>query len=673
MNLKILLLSSGLIASMCLRAQQSDTIAFTINDVPVYKTDLQRAFDKSNKNLEVKETIDQFLPKYIDFKLNLAEAQTEKIDTTEWFLREYRNFYAMLANQFLEDTVTENMFLRNIYSHLLEDREILHVLLPYDKSEILPEDTLNLYNQALKLREELIKNDFNGEGYYSKHNMQSKSLINIEQTNGYLGWVAPFMFNYPVENAIYKLKKGEVSMPVRSGKGFHVIKVLDVRPTRGQLTIEQVLFRFPNQQPTTHQIDSVRQIAENAYKAIKTSEDYDILCEEYASMYNLGKRGCEFGTISLETKLPATFTSAAYALTKPGDISKPVMTETGYHIIRLKEVIPPSSYDFLEPQLKNQVRFSDRLLYLNQLKKDSLFAKYNVKLNNSAYNSLKEIANKISHNNLDFHLKAVKKDELLFTINDTVSYYVQDFLDYIESTTNVAYDETAIDITPIYDNSANSNLSTDILDYSFLLFSTEKVKKYAYQVLDWYYPELKKTMSNLKIDLLVYGVYHKNIWKRGSSDQTGLAEYFAKNKFKYTWRSPRYRGIVVYAKNNKVIEAVQSLAKNMKMNDIDAMESAIDRKLKSAKTAVRMEKGVWAKGDNEFVDNQIFGTDKPKPRKIYPYYTVIGQLISSPETYKDEKAQVETDYRSFLESEWIKNLHQKYSVKINNDVIKDIQ
>lgn len=672
MNLRIAFLASPLFACLCSHAQQLDKVAFTINEKPVYYSELKQAFDESNKRLTKKETINQFLPRFIDYRLNLAEAQAECLDTTASFQREYNNFKASQAEKFLTDSLTENLFLRNIYSHLLEDREIIHVLLPYNKEDVFPSDTLTLYNEALTLREKLIKNNFKDKGYFSKQSMQIKSLLDFEQNNGYVGWVAPFMFSYPVEETIYSLNKGETSMPVRSGKGYHLVKVLDVRPARGQLTIEQVLFRFPCQYPNKQQRDSVRHAVNKIYKNIHSQEDFDILCADFAKVYNMGDRGCIFGTISLDTKLPATFTNAAFALKKPGDISKPVMTETGYHIIRLKAVIPPPSYDLLKWQLYNKVRFGDRLLYLNKQKSKSLFSKYNVSVNEDAYNFLKQATETLNPVNPEFLLKTTGYNDWLFTIDGKKSYTVKNFIDYIKTIITPSNDDMAMDLPLLFDNSAISDLSTDRLDYFFLLFSTSKIDDYAHQTLEDRYPEMKMLMEKFTEDVLVFDVKNKNIWDRASRDQLGLSDFFALNKSNYTWISPRFRGLVVHAKNNRAIENAKALSKYMNCDDIDVMDSEVRQKLNTDSVNVQIEKGIWAQGENSFVDNQLFSKVKPETRKNFPYFCIIGKLITAPETYKDDKARVENDYQSLLEKEWTNSLRQKYKVKINNDIIRDL-
>ena len=671
MKLKTLFFIIFSLLTINLVGQQQDIIAITIDGEPVYRSEIVRAYQESNAVLQEKEPFDEFLSRFVEFKLNIKEAKNQHIDKDEAFVRECSNFKISRSDTYLRDTTATHLFLKDIYAHLLEEREVNHVMIPFGQSGLFPSDTLELYKKALSLRDNLIKNNFTGEDYTTKQHLRTDIAFDLQSQNGYLGWIAPFMFSYPVENTIYHLDINEVSMPVRSAKGYHIVQLLNKRPARGQSRIQQVHYTFSEIPPTQHQIDSVRPIVENAYSKIRSTQDYDILCDNYAKAYGLGDKGCEFGLVSVESKMPPSFIDAVYGLQKPGDISKPVMTDYGFHILRLMEIVPLPSYDFLKQQIFSKVRFGDRLFYLNKANNDKLRKDYNFSINTKTYNQLYALTETLSPNDDNFIKKMADMDEILFSVDGAKSYKVKDFAVFLQKIMDRRVDEAEVDPTQIYDNSDASSLSSDLLDRLFDIYSSNEVKAYAKLNIDKRFPDFKNQMKRYEEELLLFYVKDKNIWKRASSDEKGLAKYFETHKKEYTWNSLKYRGLIVFCKDEKTLEKAKQLS--AKKNDLDELSSSLRKNLNEDIATVQIEKGIWSEGENEYIDNKVFSGAAPEERKGFPLFFVTGKLLSSPQTFNDDRARVEADYQVQLEKEWSGYLKNKYKVTTNTNVLKDIE
>lgn len=670
MRLKLFTFTVFILVSITIMAQQRDPVALTINGDPVYKSEVEQAFRESNARLVNKESLDEFLPRYIDYRCNLKEAKEQRLDQEESYKKEIANFKVRQANAYLLDTVSGYNFVKNIYDRLLEEREINHVLLPFDNEESFPSDTLVLYEKALELRNKLIKNNFTGEGYFSKEQLSTGIQFDNSLRNGYIGWVLPFMFPYPVENAIYDLRPGEISMPVRSVKGYHLVQLLDKRPSRGQLRIQQVHYSFSQIPPDKHQIDSVRPIAERGHNRIHSPEDYDALCASYSEQYGTGDKGCDFGLISLESQMPTSFINAVYNLKNVGDISRPVMTDFGFHIIRLAEEIPTPSFGALKPQLLDKIRFGDRLSYYNKSENQKLAQDYSLAVNKEAYKKLLALTETISPKNIDFIQKATHKDDILFTIDGSVTYRVKDFLGYLQSMLDRRVENE--DFNPfVYKKNEVKTLSSDILEEVFSLYCVNEIKAYARINPEKRFPYFKGMISKYSDDLLIYDVKNKNIWNKAATDEAGLRKYFDNHKSRYVWNAPKYKGLVIHCKNEEALDTAKSLT--AKTADLDELSSLLRKTLNSNIANVQIEKGLWAKGENGYVDNIIFAASAPEKKKGFPLFFVTGKLISSPQDFRDDRARVEADYQVQLEEQWNKYIKDKYKVEINQDVLKGIQ
>jgi peptidyl-prolyl cis-trans isomerase SurA len=92
----------------------------------------------------------------------------------------------------------------------------------------------------------------------------------------------------------------------------------------------------------------------------------------------------------------------------------------------------------------------------------------------------------------------------------------------------------------------------------------------------------------------------------------------------------------------------------------------------SART-VRVELGVFAQGDNAWVDKVIFNQGEGgKMRYGFTVVDVVGEMIKNPESYKDVKGVVTNDYQKYLEEEWVKKLRKKYKVEVYYDVLETV-
>lgn len=660
-----------ILSSISLIAQQQDPVAITINGEPIYKSEVEQAFQKSNAKLQKKESIGEFLPYYIDFKLNIKEAREQHLDKEESFTREIVNFKMMQSDSYLRDTLAEYNFLKNIYDRLQEEREINHVMIPFGKEEIFPSDTLALYKKALELRKELINNNFTGEGYSSKQNISTSIQFGNEPRNGYVGWVMPFMFPYPVENVIYNLNVKEISMPIRSVKGYHLVQLLDKRPSRGQLRVQQVHYSFPVVPPNRHQIDSVRVIAERVYSRIHSAEDYDELCARYAETYNTGEKGCDYGLISLESKMPPSFINAVYNLQDVGDISKPVMTDYGFHIIRLTEIVPSPSFKIMELQLFDRVRFGDRLSYFNEKGCEQLMKKMSFSVNNKAYKKLQALTEYTDPQSTDFIQKIKNEDDILFTIDGRKTYKVKDFILYLQDIMNRKVDKSEVDPLLIYDKNEIKTLSSDILDELFFIYSVNEVKRYAKENIEKILPGFDKIIKEYTEGLLLFNIKNKNIWERSAMDEKGLEQYFNDHNSRYTWDAPKYKGLIIHCKDEETLSKAKSLSSGK--SDLDGLSSVLRKTLNSGIATIQIEKGLWAKGENKYIDHEVFSGPAVEKKKAFPLFFVTGKLISSPQNFRDDRARVEADYQLQLEARWNEYLRKKYKVEINDNVINSIR
>lgn len=185
-------------------------------------------------------------------------------------------------------------------------------------------------------------------------------------------------------------------------------------------------------------------------------------------------------------------------------------------------------------------------------------------------------------------------------------------------------------------------------------------------------PELKNLVREYHDGLLLYEISNRTVWDKAAKDEAGLEAYFKKNKKKYAWDEPRFKGIAYHVKDQADVKAVRDCVKKLKFTDWnEALRKTFNN---DSIIRIRVEKGVFKKGDNALVDHNEFKKDTTVTTlKDYPIDATYGKILKKgPEDYNDVRGLVTADYQDMLEKEWVEALRKKYNVVINQEVLKTV-
>lgn len=203
--------------------------------------------------------------------------------------------------------------------------------------------------------------------------------------------------------------------------------------------------------------------------------------------------------------------------------------------------------------------------------------------------------------------------------------------------------------------------------------SDADVKAYADAHLEEKYADLRNLVKEYHDGILLFDVSLREVWDKANQDTEGLAAYFKANKKNYTWDAPRYKGSIIYAKNEVAAKAAKQIVKSAHP---DSVLSYLNQRVNvDSVMYVRVERGIWEAGKNSAVDKYGFKSKAAEytPSEEFPIVVPVGKVIKSPQEYTDERAKVTTDYQDYLEKAWIKTLREKYPVVINEEVWAEIK
>ena len=195
----------------------------------------------------------------------------------------------------------------------------------------------------------------------------------------------------------------------------------------------------------------------------------------------------------------------------------------------------------------------------------------------------------------------------------------------------------------------------------------EKAQEYADKDSD-----LKNLIREYHDGLLLYEISNQLVWDKATKDEAGLAKFFKKNKKKYAWSEPRFKGMAYHLKVQEDIAAVRDCVKKLKF---DKWAEALRKTFNSDSILrIRVEKGIFKKGDNALVDSIEFKKDTTVTKvKDYPFDATYGKMLKSgPEDYTDVRGLVVADYQEALEKEWVAALRKKYVFTVNKEVLETV-
>ena len=636
---KILLIALCIVnCALCVDLKAQDEVLMTINGEPITKAEFEYIYNKNNTDNAIdKKTLDEYVDLFVNFKLKVAEAKAQGFDTLPSFKRELNGYRKQLAKPYLTDTELEDALYQEAYSHFSEDCEVSHILIRTER-----EDTLTSYNKAI----EVIKRLNAGEDF-SKVADETSDDQSVVRNHGYLGWFTALQLVWPFEKAMYELPLNQISTPIKSSYGYHVIKVHNRRPAWGQVNARHIMKMCSDRMPQEMQEKKYQEMIE-IKKRLDAGEDFATLAMELSDDKASAQKGGDLGWFGIG-RMVRDFEAAAFTL-QPGETSEIIKTQFGYHIINLKEKRGVEPFEKKKADIQRMMQYDDRgsaakTSFINKLKKD-----YNFQINQQEVTLAKVLIAQHADN-----------DSLLKTESEKYQNAIISFADQqIPTSEFIAYYITT------------KKLGTDI-DSKLAQIAEMKLMQYEDSQLENKYVDFANLMKEYHDGILLFEVSNREVWEKAIKDVDGLNEYFKKNKKKYTWNEPRYKGFVVKCKDEAIAKQLKKAIK--KMNP-DSVVNYIRKQVNNdSVTFATVERGLWKQGENSYIDLTEFKSSNTQVEvnEELPITIVVGKMLKKPTTYTDVRGSITADYQNHLEKVWIETLRNKYVVKINQEILNTLR
>ena len=630
--------------------QNEDKILMTIHDRQITVDEFERIYNKNNSSTALEQqTVEEYLDLFINFKLKVIEAEELGLDTTQQFTKEFEGYKKQLAKPYLSDEEEVNALVREAFERAQTDIHASHILIRASE-DAAPEDTLRAFEKAMQIRDRIVSGeDF---GTVAKATSEDPSA----KTNaGVLGWFTVFRMVYPFESGAYNTEKGKVSLPVRTRFGYHLIRVNDTRPARGQVRVAHIMVMTPKEMSDEAKAKARKNIFE-MYDSIQAGMDFGLIARKYSEDRGSAGRSGElpwFGT----GRMVAPFEEASFALASPGDISEPVQTSFGWHIIKLLEQKKTEDFASAEADLRANVTKSDRNAYSKKALVERIKRKNNFTENRENLYPFYTAVDTTFFSRSWEVSKAAGLNETLFTIGDR-TLTQQDFAGYLAV------------------NQSNTRKNIEVLiNNLYEKYIEEQVLQYEEDQLPLKYPEFRHLVQEYHDGILLFDLTDKMVWSKAVEDSVGLEAFYEGNKSGYLWEKRLDATLLTCRDADVAAFAREQLGKKKrKRPSLEELQSLAIAEFNDS-SCLSFEFKKFEMADHPLVEqmdwNNPMSENMEEDGKVI--FLVKNKILKpEPKELDDCRGLVTADYQNHLEENWIAELRAKYPVQVNRELLSEI-
>lgn len=619
-------------------AQQSTDVLVTINDSIYQVADFERLY---NKNIDIivdesQKDVGNYFDLYTLYKLRLQNAYNLKLDKSDRINQDITKFRNELAEKYFINESTLNALVEEALERSKFEINASHILIAVDELA-QPQDTLAAYNQALKIRDEVL----NGLSFEKAAEKYSNDL-SAKSNKGNLGYFSVFRMVYPFETGAYNTKVGDISLPVRSNFGYHLIKVNNKRATPKPKNIAHILVETKdiNDQQAKKEINDI-------YKRLELGDPFHDVAFHFSEDITTRDNGGNLGMYNEGNLNIEGISDILYDLNFNGAYSKPFFSQYGWHIVAVTKV----------NDLPNLTDLKD--LFLKRVKNDSRA----VLLEKDLIDYLKELYQfKIDQTHLAETVKMLHREEMMnqpkVDSNPETEKVVATYSDKKITSKNI--------LEHIY-SFANQYafLKTDelVINKALNNYSLRKLKEEYDSQLENKFTDFAHTLKEYKEGLMLFDLLEQQIWDKTATDTLALMQYYETHKEKYI-QPDHFTGEVYVFKKRYDAKIYHKIIKGR----YDVNEDDFPMVYKYQGRFTLDDKRLPPNLDIQTIGNKVI-----KHNNLFYVFFVRDKKFENIPDYKTIRSKISADYQTEYEKEYNQNLLQKANIKVNQPILDQLK
>lgn len=658
--MKSLLLTLAFISSVIAFGQE-DKVLLTINGEDVRTSEFMYIYTKNNPNPSYDaDSLDDYMELFINYKLKVHEAKRLQYDTIPRLVKELADYREQLSLPYMVDQEMNEELVKEAYQRTLKEVKASHILVNVPQNATA-RDTANAYKKIMDIRQEVMDGlDF------AEAARKYSGDPSAESNGGNLGYFTAFQMVYPFEEAAFNTKEKEISMPIRTRFGYHIIWVDKFRQSIGKIQSAHIMI-ISNDKMAQEDQDKAKKKIDEIYAELQGGAVFEDLAKKYSednSSRNKGGMLPKFGAGTKQRMVPA-FEDAVFELENDGDYSPPVKTSYGWHIIKRISLEPVPTYEEMYRELKLKVERDVRAkttqqAFLNKLKRDYQFHEHK--------NVLKLVVEQVDQSIYNAQWKGMSG-------SDTLSEHIMSF----------AGKEFTVGQFSNYlvknqkRNPQRVDLATYV-DQQYEAWVTEEIKKHEDTQLESKYPAFKSLIQEYRDGILVFEIMQNEIWNKASKDSVGIEKYFNEHRGDFTYPT-RFDAIMYRCKDKQTTKDVLALIKTdtLKYGEIQRMvnkDSELNcfakKHIFNSETTEALK--LYKKGKYKGLRKLKKGVNKPFEYEGEYYIMDVNEVMEPRNReFSEARGLVTAAYQNQMEEEWLKKLRSDYDIQIKTEVLHGLK
>ena len=611
-------------------------VLITINDEDITVDEFLQVYNK-NINLvqdDRQKDIDGYLELYLNYKLKLAEARALKYEQKQSYKQEYEGYRKQLQQKYLTDKNVTEELIKEAYDRTIEEVQAQHILVRTSTVQ----DTLAALEKLKVLRNRFLNEDFD---LLQKELHDGKNIF-VED----LGYFSAFKMVYDFENAAFSTSIGDVSQPFKTQFGYHIVKVLNKRRSRGQAKAAHIMIAHNS----TDSLQTPKQRINELHRLLLQGESFENLAMQFSDDKSSAVNGGNLKPFSSGEINSEIFVDTAFSL-EDGAISSPIRTKFGWHIIKLISTIPVKDFEDIKFELEQKIKRDSRSSLIKKKMIELLKKQYQVDAPNRG--EISSLFVKVDGQNDWLLNDGVEPKGQFVKIQNRVLTY-DHFLEFLNKNLKASNSNTA---------SSESVLS------SYNTFLGEQLIQYKKDQLPLENLEYTQILKEYEEGLLLFDIMQDKIWNGAKNDSIGLLEHYENNKTKFVTPA-KITGTIARSKKKSALKKTIKMWADGRTND------DITTVLNAKRQQLILSTGSFEINDPLLPKKVKFSEGISSFFPINDSYVVLNISAQVPEklqSFEASKGAVISSYQTELEKRWIETLRAKFDISINKNALDTLK
>ena len=233
------------LSSSCAALAQSDPVVMRINGKDVTRSEFEYNFNKNNTDGVIdRKSIDEYVDLFINYKLKVEAALDARYDTMTSYQQEFRSYRDQQIRPLLVTPEAEEKEVQDYYNQMLAQLEGKKLIQPAHIFVRMTQQATPEQMKAAKAKIDSIYAVLQGGADFAQVAASASEDPGTGQRGGVIGWIGPKQLLKEIEDACYALKVGEMSQPVKSTVGWHILKLMEEKDLEPYDTLAPQIRKF---------------------------------------------------------------------------------------------------------------------------------------------------------------------------------------------------------------------------------------------------------------------------------------------------------------------------------------------------------------------------------------------------------------------------------------------